>query len=286
VVKRPNRFSVLGPCAFVLLSAACTQVLGIEDAWIDPSLSGGSSASNGGTSSNPEGGGHNSAAGGAAGSMHNHGTGGGNQAGMSAVGASAGTDDSSAGAGGSDKPSQPATKCDAYCDGVMANCTGKYEQYRNRTQCMAVCKHLPEGTPGDKNVNTLECRMSQVRFAESEAFLYCKSSGPLGEGRCGSNCEAYCSLMTATCTPDSTAGNVELSYFPDTQACLSNCAALSPDPSGPIQYSSSATITPSSLVGNNIYCRTYHVSAGIEQDSASEHCPHAMGGDPCIATEQ
>jgi hypothetical protein len=82
--------------------------------------------------------------------------------------------------------------------------------------------------------------------------------------------------MDATCTKDSTAGNVELSYFDNNQSCLSNCSAMTDDPAGPNQYSSSATIEPSSLVGNNIYCRTYHVSAGIEQDSASiAHMPWA-----------
>jgi hypothetical protein len=89
--------------------------------------------------------------------------------------------------------------------------------------------------------------------------------------------------MDATCTKDSTDGNIELSYFADTAACLANCAAMPDDPSGPPQYSSSATIEPNSLIGNNIYCRTYHAAAGIEQDTPSEHCPHAMGGDPCIA---
>jgi hypothetical protein len=280
VVKRVGRLAVLGPLAMLTLSVACTQVLDIQDAWIDPSLSGGTSASNGGTSS-VAGAGHD-AGGSTAGSGHNHGGGPSDQAGTSAVGASAGTDASEAGAGG-DGPNPPKSTCDAYCDLVLANCTGKYEQYRNRTQCLEVCKRLPEGAPGDDLVNTVQCRIAQAGFAESEAFHYCKSAGPLGEGRCGSNCAAYCSLMDATCTKTSTDGNIELSYFEDTAACLANCSAMATDPSAPPYYSSSATIEPNSLVGNNIYCRTYHVAAGIEQDTPSEHCPHAMGGDPCIA---
>jgi hypothetical protein len=279
VVKRLGRLALLAPFA-LFASAACTQVLDLQDAWIDPSLTAGTSASNGGTSSLPGGGSGNAGGAGTAGSGHNHGGGSTNQAGTSAVGANAGADNSSAGAGGSDEPQ---STCDVYCDSVMANCTGTYEQYRTRAQCMEVCKRLPEGAVGDQNVNTVQCRIRQAHFASAEAFLYCKSSGPLGAGKCGSNCESYCSLMDATCTQSSTAGNVELSYFENTQACLSNCAAMPDDPGGPTQYSSSATIDPNSLVGNNIYCRTYHAAAGIEQDAASEHCPHAMGGDPCIA---
>jgi hypothetical protein len=269
---------VLGSFVLFTLSAACSQVLDIQDAWIDPSLSGGTSSSNGGTSSVAGGGGRSGGAAGTAGG-HNHG-GSGNQAGMSAVGASAGTDGSNAGAGGDD--SQPKSTCDQYCDLVLANCTGKYEQYRNRTQCLELCKRLPEGAPSDRLVNTVQCRIAQAALAESEAPHYCKSSGPLGEGRCGSNCEGYCSLMDATCTKDSTDTSGELGYFENTAACLANCGAMTADPSGPPSYSSSATLEPNSLVGNNLYCRTYHVAAGIEQDAPSEHCPHAMGGDPCI----
>jgi len=277
-----QRLALLGPLA-LLAASACTRMLDIQDAWVDSSLSGGSSSANGGTGSLADAGEQSSGGTAVASGGHSGGAphaGGG--AGESAVGASAGTSESTAGAGGGDAPSEPST-CQAYCDAVLDNCTGKYEQYRTLGQCLEVCKLLPLGTPGDGNANSVECRIRQARFAESEAFLYCKSAGPLGAGKCGSNCESYCSLMDATCTKDTTAGNIELSYFDDSQACLSNCAALPDDPTGPMQYSSSATIEPTNLVGNNVYCRTYHVTAGIEQDAASEHCPHAMGGDPCIA---
>ena len=276
---------LLGACALLTLSAACTQILGIQEAWVDPALNGGggTGSSLGGAGSQPDAGGQSSGGAGGLAGGHNHSGGDTQQAGAGAVMAGAGSDVAvTAGTGGGDTPEPPST-CQSYCEAVIANCTGKYEQYRTLGQCLEVCKRLPAGTPGDENVNTVECRIRQARFAESEAFHYCKSAGPLGAGKCGSNCESYCSLMDATCTKVSTAGNVELSYFDDTQACLSNCAAIPDDPAGPVQYSSSATIEPSSLVGNNIYCRTYHVTAGIEQDAATEHCPHAMGGDPCIA---
>jgi hypothetical protein len=89
--------------------------------------------------------------------------------------------------------------------------------------------------------------------------------------------------MQATCTAESTAGNLELSYFQSSQDCIEACSALPPDELGPQQYSSSATAEPSSFVGNHVYCRTYHVASALEQNTPDEHCPHAMGGDPCIA---
>ena len=278
---------MLCPLTLLALSAACTQMLDIQDAWIDPSLQGGANSGDGGRGSSDAGEQSSSGAPATAGSpaggaAHHAGAGSSSGAGSSAVGASAGTNELTAGAGGGEGPDEPSV-CETYCDSVLANCTGKYEQYRTRGQCLEVCRRLPEGAPGDGNTNSVQCRIRQARFADSEALLYCKSAGPLGAGKCGSNCESYCSLMDNTCTQSATAGNIESSYFETNQACMSNCQAMADDPSGPTQYSSSATVEPSNLVGNNVYCRTYHVTAGIEQDAASEHCPHAMGGDPCIA---
>jgi hypothetical protein len=189
----------------------------------------------------------------------------------------AGADTSLAGS-----PDQPSA-CDSYCAAVIHNCTGQLEQYRTLNQCLDVCQLLPPGKLGDPSGNSVECRLRQAKFAESEPLSYCKSAGPLGAGKCGSNCEGYCSLMQLACTPASTAGNVELSYFNSTDDCLSNCQGIPADANGPTQYSSSVTSVPSTYVGNSVYCRTYHLAAALEQDAPTEHCPHAIGGDPCIA---
>lgn len=280
-MSRVARLAALGPLALLALSAACTQMLDIQDAWVDPSLNGGTSSTKGGAGSQADAGEQSSGGTGPVAGGHNHSGGAAQQAGAGTVGPKAGANGETAGAGGADTPVET-SPCETYCDSVLKNCKGKYEQYRTFDQCIAVCKLLPAGTPGDENVNSVECRIRQARFAESEAFLYCKSAGPLGAGKCGSNCVSYCSLMDGACTKASTDGNTELSYFGSTQECLSNCGAMPADPTGPTQYSSSATVEPSTLIGDNIYCRTYHVTAGIEQESESEHCPHAMGGDPCI----
>jgi hypothetical protein len=280
VVSRLRRLAA--PLAFLALSAACSQVLDIQDAWVDPSLGGSSGSSNSNAGSLSNAGEKNSGGTGPVAGGHNHSGGSTSPAGGNAGSLSnAGKDGVTAGAAGAETPVET-SPCETYCDSVIKNCKGKYEQYRTFDQCIAVCKLLPAGNPGDENVNSVECRIRQARFAESEAFLYCKSAGPLGAGKCGSNCVSYCSLMDGACTKASTDGNTELSYFESTQECLSACGAMPPDPTGPTQYSSSATVEPSTLIGDNVYCRTYHVTAGIEQESQNEHCPHAMGGDPCI----
>lgn len=270
----------LASAGVLSLVCACSQILGIEDAQVDatlePEVVGAGSASQSSSSGGSTTAGSSSAGSTSQGAHEGHGE-------TPEAGSSSGGNDSGPvepGNGGA--PSEPSL-CERYCDVVSTNCKGKYEQYRTFDQCVEVCKRLPPGEAGDDDINTVECRMRQAEFAESEPFVYCKSAGPLGAGRCGSNCISYCSIMQATCTAESTAGNLELSYFASTQECIGACGALPADELGPQQYSSSASAEPSSFVGNNIYCRTYHVTAAIEQNTPDEHCPHAMGGDPCIA---
>lgn len=265
--------------AAALLASACSQILSIEDAYVDPALTAGSGGSApiagslGPTMSlgNHDQGGEPAALGGGPGETHEMHPTGGSQA------TGGGPPISSAGAG----PDEPGL-CERYCDQVTRVCKGKYEQYRTFDQCVRVCKLLPAGEEGDKETNSVGCRMRQAELAESEPFVYCKSAGPLGEGKCGSDCISYCGLMQQACTAASTAGNLESSYYDSSQACLTACGALPTTDTAPMHYSTSAMAEPTSFIGNNVFCRTYHVAAAIEQDAPDEHCPHAMGGDPCI----
>jgi len=274
-VKNSRFLQLLG---LIGLSVGCSQMLGIEDAHVDSDLLGGRGGSANQSGSQAVTAGTADAAGGEA-PAHQHGGGGASGSSASEGGKAGGVVVAGADTGEGGAPPL-ASACESYCDAVMTNCKGKYEQYRNFNQCIEVCKQLPEGQSGDEDVNTVQCRVRQAQFAEGEPFLYCKSAGPLGAGRCGSNCVSYCSLMQTTCTPESTKNNLELSYFADSQACLADCAAIPTHEDDPLQYSSSATAVPSCFVGNTLYCRIYHVAAALE-DAPDEHCPHAMGGDPC-----
>jgi hypothetical protein len=274
MVMISKRHAIFPALALMLLSGACAQVLDIQDARIDPTLSevpGGFSGSAALAQSGTQD--HGGAA--AVGGRSSGGSGNASVAGSGSSSSQAGGGTAMAGAAG--EPSA----CDSYCAAVNNNCTGEYEQYRTLAQCLEVCKQLPAGATGDENVNSVGCRARQAFFAESEPAVYCKSAGPLGAGKCDSNCVSYCALMQTTCTASSTAGNVELSFFNSSQDCMTACNALPADPGGPVQYSSSPTAVPSSYIGNNVYCRAYHVVAAIDQDAPTEHCPHAMGGDPC-----
>jgi len=258
-------------------ASACSVMLGIEDAHLDASLEAGA----GTAASVPAGGSH-------AGSLSTTSGGRPDASGGTLASSEAGLGNeaeagSAAATGGS--ASQMPTLCERYCGLVIASCSGQLEQYRSMGQCLEVCRRLAPGLPGDEDVNSAFCRLRQAQFAESEPLGYCKSSGPLGQGKCGSNCASYCSLMQASCTPATTAGNLEPSYYLSEEACLLACDAITPGPLDPTAYSSSPTAVPSSYVGNNVFCRTYHVAAGLEQAAEDEHCPHAMGGEPCAAAQ-
>ncbi len=264
--------------AALSLASACSQILGIEDAYVDPALAGsGGSASVAGAASPPASLGNHDAGGEPAVSGGAPSDGALNQPHAGSQSSVGSASSSSAGAA-SDEPDL----CERYCDQVTRVCKGKYEQYRTFDQCVRVCQRLPPGEMGDKDTNTASCRMRQAELAEGEPFVYCKSAGPLGEGKCGSNCISYCGLMQQACTVASTAGNLEPSHYSSSEACLSACTALPEAAEASVHYSTSALAEPTSFVGNNVFCRTYHVAAAIEQDAPDEHCPHAMGGDPCI----
>jgi hypothetical protein len=274
----PLRALTHASAALLLLTAsACSELLDIQDAHVDSSLLGGYGGSTAADTSAGLAGTAGEISGGKSmGGAHEQIEGGSSDSGGTLTVGSA-----SNGGGDAGASSEP-DLCERYCDKIASVCKGKYEQFRTFDQCVRVCQRLPPGAPGDQDTNTVSCRLRQAEFADSEPFVYCKSAGPLGAGKCGTNCVSYCSLMQQACTAQSTSGNLEPSYYASTQACLTACGELPENDAGPVQYSSSATAEPSSFVGNNVFCRTYHVAAALEQDAPDEHCPHAMGGDPCI----
>jgi hypothetical protein len=307
------------PLAATFVIAGCNQLLDVQDAHVDPTLlataagkAGASSMTDagrggdgqGGTGLPQTGGSANAGRGGSsgdAGSDNEDGgappsTGGTGTAGAGNQGAQAGSGGKGGGgkggagnggtgntttgeAGGDSEPEL--TLCERYCDAVMTNCKGRYEQYRDFPGCVDVCRAMTPGSPGDRDVDTVECRLRQAGFAESEPFVYCASSGPLGAGECGSNCATYCNLIQTACTPETTEGNLEPSYFDTTEDCLAACTALVPDENTPDQYTTSAAVDPVCFMGNHVYCRMYHVTSAIVEGAPDEHCPHAMGASPC-----
>lgn len=160
-------------------------------------------------------------------------------------------------------PNAPVT-CGEYCDTVMKNCAGNFEQYTSKEMCMAVCAHLPRGARADDSVNTVGCRLRNAQLAaklgQAEKDSQCSTAGPGGNGVCGTNCEGYCSIMLPTCAGKFDGGQ---------QGCLTLCTRR-PD---------SGSYNDAMSSGPDVQCLLYHVSAATL--APDPHCAHAIGATPC-----
>lgn len=231
--------------------ASCAGILGIDEAECDANFDTScnpvsSSPGLGGDSGNPSGGdGSPAASDGSAGST-------------AAGPASSG--------GASGESNAAGTLCAQYCSTVAATCGGDNQQYASETACLAVCSALEPGTEGDKVGNSVQCRLTRAELAATtgEPSNYCFSAGPGGAGVCGSDCEGFCTVMSATCTQ---LGSVA--------QCLESCSAV-PDLSLPPQNERYNTTLQA---GDSLQCRLFHVSAASIDPSG--HCAHAAGMPPC-----
>jgi hypothetical protein len=288
--------------ALVFVSLACNSVLGIEDAHVDPTLSFGGETSGGmgGTSSQASGGSSGSSgnSGGTAGKSGTGGGGGnagvtsggavsaaggaGGQGGDDTVtvaggGAGNGGDTSTGGLGDAGEAgaggSGPAISlCEQYCNTITQYCVGTALQYKDRDQCLAVCKLFPQGAVGDPDGNTIACRTKyagKARYAGgTELTAYCRQAGPGGDGRCGTNCDGLCTITMATCTVEDTPPY----FFSNDAACHSTCQGL---PDIPFVYGDVSVAD-----GNSAQCRLFHVISAAMMDP-EEHCEHVMGLTLC-----
>jgi hypothetical protein len=169
------------------------------------------------------------------------------------------------------------TVCEKYCEEVMELCSGALEQYRDMRQCLTVCEYFPEGQiESDENENTAACRLrfaSKARYASgTELEAYCRQAGPGGDGRCGSNCDGFCTVMQGVCTDEA----ADIYHFNDVAACLSACEQL------PVSAETYSTANPNISDGDHVQCRLFHVTSAAMLD-AEEHCEHAMGLTLCEA---
>ncbi len=224
--------------------AGCRQVIGIEDANVDPGLGQATDPSVGDAGTDP----------------------GAPTGGTSGV--EPGSAGGSAGSAGADAPNFiSGTLCERYCGAVTQNCTGAFAVYANYDNCLAVCALLPEGMEGETEHDTVGCRFTASLFAPTEVAYYCPAAGPGGNGVCGTDCEGYCQLLVGVCSEYS---EVELKY----DECKKSCAEL--------QDLGTYTVDPTAELyeGNHVQCRLYHVSAAATGDTEA-HCQHALGASPC-----
>ena len=220
-------------------SSACSELLNIDEARVDPRLESGNSAGAGATATSS--------------------------------GGTAGAGGDTGGSGGTSGTSGTAGNlCTQYCEEIGRSCRGDSLQYADDEQCLRVCALFDEGSLDDEGKNTVGCRLRYAFNARYEAGASCWRAGPGGDGYCGSNCEGYCTIMLAACTPETASPY----YFDDFETCVAECDSLPQIPY--IQGD------PSVLSGDTVQCRTYHVTTAVMFDT-EEHCGHALGLYPCAS---
>ncbi len=113
-------------------------------------------------------------------------------------------------------PVKGSPECEAYCSDVLLACKDNFAAYSTRDTCILTCEEFPRGEVNMQN--TLECRAQQAKLAldTKEPAAHCSSAAQYGSNRCGTACEAYCSLWNAFCPNDA-------SQIKD---CVSACEAI------------------------------------------------------------
>ena len=145
--------------------------------------------------------------------------------------------------------------CDVYCNRLEANC-GENDAYADRATCLSACGNMP--TDGDANSvggNSVQCRIYHgTAPAVADAGLHCPHASATGSGVCGSECDAYCDQVMASCQD----------LYPNREACDVACGEL-PNAG-----------TYDDANGNTVSCR---VNAAV-----TNQCGGAAsnGGDQCI----
>ena len=264
----------------VLFAAACGQVLGLEEAYVDDSLSESPAStetegsSDTGTSSDTTGATPSTSAGGATSTTK---SGAGSPSTSSSVASSDTSSDTTSNTSGGGETGEtsttgtvtPATLCESYCTSMGEYCIGDNLQYRDWEQCVRVCSAFPEGEVGEEDQNSVACRMKyagKARYAAgTELGAYCRQAGPGGDDRCGSNCEGLCSIMMLACTEKDAAPY----FYKDFDDCISACAEL---PQVDYYYGIAD--------GNSVQCRLFHAASAAMADPG-EHCEHAFGITLC-----
>ncbi len=149
-------------------------------------------------------------------------------------------------------------QCKDYCALVMDSCKGEDAVYTTEEICLGVCAHL---TPGDgedvgANTNTVTCRANYAEIAKDEPGDYCKFAGPGGNGKCGTDCEAYCQIFPQVCPKEY--------EYKSTEECVEYCEAL------PAQETYDVVRDHG---GDTVECRLVHTSSATVLPK--DHCPHA-----------
>jgi len=171
--------------------------------------------------------------------------------------------------------------CAEYCGAVRDNC-GDEPQY-NELECESLCPLFPRAAGGMvTGANTLDCRLARAVSESAETTADCRAAGRGGNDDCGTNCEAFCSLMPEVCpTEFATFDTSGTDAAQDADACNALCLRLRDRKAfDPDQAGEDHEDLPDEMP--TVQCRLWHLgSAAIDvtrngRGSFSDHCGHAI----------
>jgi hypothetical protein len=161
--------------------------------------------------------------------------------------------------------------CSAYCTAIQSKCSGDEAVYQNEGECRAVCEQMPLGHVGDESGNTVYCRLDLLQSGAFEGGPDCPAVGPGGNGVCGTNCDAFCSLRERACGAiDPNDPDVSRPGF-----CEASCPGLAD--SGTFSVSTAANT-------DTLQCRLTHLSRALGTSSAALGAPEDVL-DACVQSQ-
>lgn len=166
-----------------------------------------------------------------------------------------------------------------YCDLLEFNCNNvNTQQYTDKAQCLAAAVHLPtsasDTAQASNGMNTLGCRVYHAQAANVLTVNHCGHAGPSGGGVCGTELQAWGSILNSTCQDSSVQDLVNT-----VSASVLNAAF----PPGFRSSENTSLATYTSVLdqaGNTQACRIYHLGVAA---SAPSHCDHGdlSGANNC-----
>lgn len=155
-------------------------------------------------------------------------------------------------------PDEPS--CETYCALATTSCTGDFQQYRSKAECLAICKLLPLGTAGDEDTSSVACRQHYAGSpARTDAVSYCVAAGPFGGNVCGDRCTAFCQIALAACSPD--AGSAPYASYADCQTACADYAYRAPDAGDAGDAGGETPFGPTT--GDSLNCRLFHLREAV-----------------------
>lgn len=162
-------------------------------------------------------------------------------------------------------------QCKTYCDLAMGTCQGDDALYASREECDLTCPGFrANGIDGEKDGNTVQCRIQHLKFAATAPTQHCPHGGPTGAGVCvdGNNpCRIYCAQIQETCSLG------DAVQYESIQECEAECLNFRTDGG------------PGDTTGNTVQCRSSFVFQPPPMLTPVQACAEAGAGSQSCQDE-